>query len=127
MKKASVAVALALALGMASQAFAHGFEQDDWVLARWQGAGFWFPGVVKDIRGDMITVRYDDGMSDTRPISQVKPYDWRVGTRVECRWQSGEQWYPGRITAAGKDGESLAIQYDDGDRERTRTGKCRSR
>ncbi|MBN8728025.1 MAG: DUF4537 domain-containing protein [Xanthomonadales bacterium] len=127
MKRASMAIAFALALAMAPQAFAHDFEQGDWVLARWQGAGFWFPGVVKSVRGDMITVSYDDGMSDTRPLREVKPYDWRVGTRVECQWQSGNDWYPGRITAADKDGESLAIQYDDGDRERTRTGKCRSR
>jgi hypothetical protein len=125
MKK--IALACAFALAMVSPAIAADFRSGDWVLAQWQGAQYWFPGVVDDVRGNMITVRYDDGTTDQRPANQVRRYDWRVGSRVECRWQSGDDWYPGRITGESKDGQTISVRYDDGDQEHTSTGKCRSR
>lgn len=121
------ALACALALAMASPALASTFQNGDWVLAQWQGSRYWFPGVVAKVHGNMVTVRYDDGTTDQRPDNQVRRYDWRVGTRVECRWQSGDEWYAGRITQESKDGQSISVHYDDGDREHTSTGKCRSR
>ena len=124
MKKMFIAGAIALAVFCSAQVQA--FENGDWVLAQWKGARYWFPGVVDGMRGDMIRVRFDDGTVDTRPSHQVKRYNWDVGSRVECQWNSGTQWYPGRIANVARDGETLEIRYDDGDAERTRTGKCRS-
>ncbi len=98
----------------------------DWVLARWQGGAYWFPGVIESNSGKAITVAYDDGTRETLPLSRVRPYDWTVGSRIQCRWQNGSEWYAGRITAMSGDGVTLNISYDDGDREQTRTAACRS-
>jgi hypothetical protein len=99
----------------------------DWVLGRWQGGPYWFPGVIQSVTDTTINISYDDGTVETLPRALVRRYDWRAGTRVECRWNGGDDWYPGRITYAAEDGVTLSIAYDDGDRETTRTGLCRSR
>ena len=127
MKKFLSAGALALAFAVALPVQASDFQSGEWVLAQWRGSEYWFPGTVQDARGNTVTILYDDGQKETRPANQVKVYDWRVGSRVECRWQSGSDWYRGRITQLSGDGESLHVLYDDGDREKTKTKRCRSR
>lgn len=123
MKKHLLAALMLIALPSASHAQVPG----EWVLARWQGDQYWFPGVIQSLTDTTINIAYDDGTVETLPYSLVRPYDWRVGTRVECRWNNGSDWYAGQITYAAPDGVSLSIAYDDGDRENTRTGLCRSR
>lgn len=95
----------------------------DWVLARWKSGEHWFPGVIQSVAGDRITVKYDDGERETLNAGNVRPYNWQVGSKVECNFK-GTGWYAGKITAL--DAERLSIAYDDGDRETTRTGRCRS-
>ncbi len=74
----------------------------------------------------MITTRYDDGDIDTRPANQVKPYNWHPGTRIECNYQGAGQWFAATISAmSGSTG--FSITYDNGTRENTITGRCRSR
>lgn len=118
---------LAGVLMMTASAQASEYREGDWVLAQFKGSNFWFPGMVRNAGGGVVKVAYDDGDSETLSERQVKPYDWRVGSRVECQWKGGDEWYGGRISEMGKDGTSLSIAYDDGDRERTKTSKCRSR
>lgn len=101
-------------------------QRGEWVLAQWRGGQYWFPGVIESVNGKMITIAYDDGTRETRPYNQVRPYDWRAGTRVDCLWAGGSDWYPGRISRMHSDGVTLDIAYDDGGRERTRTAACRS-
>ena len=101
-------------------------QPGDWVLAQWQGGEYWFPGVVESRAGNKITIAYDDGTRETRPINQVRPYDWKIGSRVQCQWAGGTDWYAGRITAMSADGVTIHVAYDDGDREETRTAACRS-
>lgn len=101
-------------------------QSGDWALARWQGGPYWFPGVIESRTGNEVTIAYDDGTRETLPLRLVRPYDWRVGTRVQCQWQGGTEWYSGKITAMGSDGVTINVAYDDGDREQTRTGACRS-
>lgn len=115
-----VATALFVSLSAAAQV------RGDWVLARWQNGDYWFPGVVESSSPKAITVAYDDGTRETLPPSRVRPYDWTVGSRIQCRWQNGDAWYSGRISAINDDGVTLFINYDDGDREKTRTAACRS-
>ena len=114
---------LLLSLAMSIPALA--FENGDWVLGQWQGGRYWYPGVVESSTQSSVTIQYDDGDRATQQSNQVKPYDWRVGSRVECNWQNGGKWYPGVIALLDK--ETLGIKYDDGDTEVTKTAGCRSR
>lgn len=97
----------------------------DWVLARYKGGAHWYPGVVQSVSGGSISVAYDDGDRETLSLANVRPYDWAIGTRVECNFQGAGKWFPGVIASLG--GATLGVSYDDGDRERTKTGLCRSR
>lgn len=116
---------LGVVLGLASTSPSLAFERGEWVLGQWKGGEYWYPGVVQNGSGDKVTIRYDDGDLDTRPANQVKPYTWSVGTRVECNFKGQGKWYPGRIAALNN--EAVQINYDDGDKEGTKTGRCRSR
>ena len=116
----------ALALVGATTAYAAQFDKGDWVLAQYKGSSYWFPGTVESLSGQNVTIAYDDGERETRPVNQVKPYSWKVGTAIECQWKGGEEWYGGRITSASDDGVTISVAYDDGDKEQTKTGKCRS-
>ncbi len=110
-------------LFIATASFA--YQKGDWVLAKYKNGPFWFPGVVETDSGKGVSVVYDDGDRETLPSNLVKNYDWKVGSVVECNFKSGGNWYRGKVTALS--GEALSIAYDDGDRERTKTGLCRSR
>ena len=116
-----------LALGLLGSSFAASAQQSgDWVLARWQGGAYWFPGVVESRSATAVTVAFDDGTRETLATTMLRPYDWRVGSRVQCRWKGGTEWYAGAITAMSSDGVTIDVRYDDGDREQTRTGACRA-
>jgi hypothetical protein len=98
----------------------------DWVLSPWQDSVETFPGVVIARSGNAVTIRFDDGTTETRLTGEIRPFDWRKGSRVECQWTDG-YWYPARILVMGNDGLSMLIRYDeDGVEERTKTGRCRS-
>lgn len=120
-------ILLILAIGTLACASAMAQSRGDWVLGQWKGGAYWFPGVVQARDGDKVTIAYDDGTKETVPSKRVRPYTWNLGTRVECRWAGGSDWYPGQITSISGDGTELNIKYDDGERERIATGGCRSR
>jgi hypothetical protein len=115
------AAALSLALPAAASAQAVG----QWVLGQWRGGADWYPGVIAAHRGNLVTIRYDDGTTETRPANQVRPYDWRVGSRVVCRFTDA-RWYDATITAMDPGGLTISVRYDDGDTQITQTGRCRS-
>jgi len=97
----------------------------DWVLGNYKGAGYWFPGVIEKIDGGNLIIRYDDKDRETLGLDKVRPYDWTIGMKVECNFKGQGDWYPGTIASLA--GEKIGIAYDDGDKETTRTGRCRSR
>ncbi|TNM66694.1 hypothetical protein FHP24_02560 [Aliirhizobium smilacinae] len=97
----------------------------DWVLGNYKGAGYWFPGVIDKVSGEKITIRYDDGDRETVSRGDIRPYDWMIGSKVECNFKNAGEWYPGRIASLA--GEKIGIAYDDGDKENTRTGRCRAK
>ena len=102
-------------------------ERGDWVLARWQNGDYWFPGVVQSQNGKTVDVAYDDGTRETLPLSRVKPYNWTVGSAVQCRWNAGSVWYAARIKKVSGNGVKLSVVYDaDGVKETLQTGYCRS-
>ena len=121
------ALIVALTLGLAAVAStpALAFEEGDWVLGRWKGGDHWYPGVVKTVKKKRLSIQYDDGDAATEDMDNVRAYDWAVGGRVECNWKGSGTWYKGRI--ASLNGGSLRVSYDDGDKETTKTGMCRSR
>lgn len=115
--------ALALTIGSAASAQNVG----DWVLSPWRNSTMEFPGVVAARDGNSVTIQFDDGDVETRHVSDVRPYDWRPGSRISCRWSDGN-WYNATILSMGGDGYGLRIRYDaDGVVENTQTGRCRTR
>jgi hypothetical protein len=96
----------------------------EWVLGNFQSRGYWYSRVVARADVNGVTIKYDDGDVETVPYERLRPYNWGVGSRVECNFQNSGQWYKGTIQQLG--GTALSINYDDGDFERTRTGLCRS-
>jgi hypothetical protein len=124
--QSTLAFALACVVALAPSV-ASAFHGGDWVLARWHHGPYWFPGIVQSHSGGVIRVGYDDGTYEALSEQDhvVKPYDWHVGSRVECQWSRDSQWYAGTITSLN--GPRLVIRYDDGKSERRPTGKCRSR
>lgn len=99
--------------------------QGDWVLGNYKGAGYRFPGIAEKVGNGKVTIRYDDGDRETVAIGDVRPYDWMIGMKVECNFKGQGDWYPGTIASLA--GEKIGIAYDDGDKETTKTGRCRSR
>lgn len=120
LKSALVAGLLVAGVGGASAQ-----TKGDWVLSRYKGGDYLFPGIVQSLSGDRVTVAYDDGDQETLSLANVRPYDWAIGRRVECNFKGTGSWYPGVI--ASLSGGTIGINYDDGDKERTNTGRCRSR
>jgi len=123
--KAIIKLGAAAALSFLAATAAPAQRVGDWVLGQWQGGSDWYPGVVTAHHGTQVTIRYDDGTLETRPQNQVRPYDWRVGSRVVCRFTDG-RWYDARITAMDPGGLTISVLYDDGDTQITQTGRCRS-
>lgn len=118
---------LAIWIGMAG-AFAQAAAAQtpgDWALGRYRGGPHFYPGVVEGVSGGNVTIAYDDGDRETLPVALTKPYDWAIGTRIECNFKGAGSWYPGVIASLA--GADLGINYDDGDRERTKTAFCRSK
>ena len=110
---------------VAGSAAAHAQTAGDWVLGNYKNAGYWFPGVIEKAEGGKITIRYDDGDRETVALARVRPYNWAIGMKVECNFQGQGKWYSGKIASLA--GDKIGIAYDDGDKETTRTGRCRSR
>lgn len=115
------AVALATAGSAAAQ------QVGDWVLAPWQDEPYQYPGVVAARSGVAVTIRFDDGTTETRHVNEIWPFDWVQGTFVQCRWTDG-YFYNATILYMGSDGYTMRVRYDDdGVVQDTNTGHCRSR
>ncbi|MBT1157533.1 hypothetical protein J1C56_18220 [Aminobacter anthyllidis] len=120
-----LSVLLAAGAMLATAGMASAQTTGDWVLGNYKGSGYWFAGVIEKVQGDTITVRYDDNERETTNLSKVRPYDWMIGTKVECNFKGAGEWYKGTITSLA--GEKVTIAYDDGDKETTKTGRCRTK
>ena len=125
MTKPTLFAAMLGVAALAVAAPASAYEKGDWVLGKWKNDKFWFPAVVVEDDGADVVLRYDDGTKEVAPKKNVKAYDWKVGSKVSCRWSKDDKWYAGTITKL-KDAD-LTIKYDDdGTVEATSTGRCRS-
>ena len=95
----------------------------DRVLGQWHD-GLWYPATIRSASGNELQLAFDDGDRRTANPSQVRPLDWQVGTRVSCNWLGRGKYYRGVI--GRKNGDQIFINYDDGDKEQTTVGRCRS-
>jgi hypothetical protein len=99
----------------------------DWVLARWQPEDpYFYPAIVTERVGDQISLQYDDGDAGTQAVRNVRRFDWRAGTRLECRWVD-ESFKPATITELASNRVDVQIRYDDGGAQATTTAACRDR
>lgn len=98
-----------------------------WVLGRYRGGFFFFPGVVQHVGNGSVTIGYDDGDRETLSEELTKPYDWAVGSRIEAIWSGNGQYYDAVIIAAADNGADLTVRFDDGIEETTLTARCRER
>lgn len=96
----------------------------DLVLGKW-GDGRYYPARVASTDGGKTLVAFYDGDVGTLDAASLKSFDWKVGSKVECNWKRQGKYYPGTI--ADMTGEVLSINYDDGDKEQTGIGRCRSK
>lgn len=108
---------LVLLSGLPSQ------SQGQRVLGQWSD-GFWYPATVQSVQGNRVRLQFDDGDVGTVTPNQVKDIYWQPGTKVQCNWKNGGTYYNGTI--AQMRGNQIAVNYDDGDKEQTRIGQCRS-
>lgn len=128
MNRLSIIAGTVLALAGASAAGAQSFGQGQWVLARSAvGGSHYYPGVVASASGNQVTINFDDGTTETRPASQVRPYDWRTGSFLRCIWRPDGNVYGAVIQKISGGGTQLTVRYvDDGIVATVRTGECYS-
>jgi hypothetical protein len=93
------------------------------VVGQWSD-GYWYPAQITGYDRQGYSLLFDDGDRARLASSQVRPFTWQPGTRVQCRWQGGRTYYNGVVAAIS--GNNVLIHYDDGDREQTNVVWCRS-
>jgi hypothetical protein len=96
---------------------AKAWKAGDRVLARWGPEKFWYPGTVREVRGDRYLIVFDDGDKQESPADEVGPEDIAVGDKVLGNFKRAGKYYPGKVTT--RTGEQIHIKYDDGDEEDT--------
>ena len=117
MKKLIFLALLALSLNAIAQSSGK-------ILARWSDG--WYVATIVEKVGQNYKVIYDDdGVEAIVPPNGIKALDWTAGSRVQCNWKGRGFYYPGTI--AQMSGIRVNINYDDGDKETTLIGRCRTR
>jgi hypothetical protein len=111
----------ALIIATASSVFA--WKKGDRILGQWPN-GMWYPAKITGQTKNEFNVKFDDGGPAVLPASQVKKFNWKVGTKVQCVYKNRGIYYYGSIKKMT--GESIHISYDDGDQEDTTISVCRS-
>ncbi len=91
------------------------------VLAKWPGDGWYYPAAVASVEGSRYFVKYRDGHTAWLERADLQKDQVSVGSRVYCNWKNAGTYFPGVI--ASRQGESVKINYDDGDVEET-TMRC---
>lgn len=100
------------------------FEPGQKVLARFEGGPAWFSGVVESSDAQGVVVLYHDGDRERRPIDEVRPFDWRVGTPIQCNWDGTFSWVSGEIVEI--EGLRLVFRFGEGQELDIPIAFCRS-
>jgi hypothetical protein len=88
------------------------WETDDSVMVEYYGTPYPAVVVAKNADGVTIKVKFDGGSDVDVPIADIRCHSFVVGQRVEGRWKSGSNWYPGQVTADNGN-ETYAVHFDD--------------
>jgi hypothetical protein len=92
------------------------WKAGDRVLANWVDA-FFYPGRVRQIKGNLYEIAFDDGDAAWVHQANVRTLDIRVGSDVFCRMQAGPLYYPASVRQ--QNGEKIQVQYENGQLEWT--------
>jgi hypothetical protein len=84
----------------------------------------WLPGRAESIAQDAIVVAFAKGDRLNCAATDVRAFDWTVGTRVSCDQGKTGTFAPGRIAAI--DGDKVRVQLDGGTEVETDLSACRS-
>ena len=122
MKRAISCLVFATAMLFAGTAFAN--SPGDLVLAKW-GDGNYYPARVAEVNDGKVLVSFYDGDVGEVANADVKKFDWKEGSKVQCEWKAKGKYYSGTIKKMKV--EWVHISYDDGDQEETGIGRCRSK
>jgi hypothetical protein len=101
--------------------FTLSWKPGDRVLAQWDA--YFYPGRVQLAEPTRCFVRFDDGDAGWVDSRVVLPLDVGLGSRVFGNWKGQGAYYPGVIDQCS--GESIHINYDDGDHEWTTIDRVR--
>jgi hypothetical protein len=100
----------------------------------WKGK--WYPAKVIKVNEDQTNcfIRYDGYGAEWDEWVSAQRFrktgwsdgpEYKVGDSVSCDWKGRGKMYPGII--AERDGNSVYIHYNDGDKELTKLSMCRPR
>ena len=91
------------------------FYVGDSVEALYANGEVWYSGKIKDIRGNVCDIDYDDGDAECDiSIELVRHYfGFYVNQPIDAQWNDNE-WYPGIVSSVNDD-FTYAVQFDDGD------------
>jgi len=105
-----------------------GLKQGVRVFGNWKQGGVWYPGVIINVDGNKIFVRYDDGdeemiissnliQKDRAAKKYFKIDKIKKGHRILGHWKKGGKWYAGEVKDVDDKKERVKVVYDDGDAE----------
>jgi predicted Zn finger-like uncharacterized protein len=100
----------------AAKAAVSGMADGSRVFAQWSD-GFWYPATVRSSSSRGVMVEYDDGEPGNLALDRVRELRVAEGDRIQCRWQGGPAYFPGKVAKCG--GEKVLVHYDDGEKETT--------
>jgi hypothetical protein len=94
------------------------------VFARWDPDGYWYSGVIKEIRDGKFRIDYDDGDTAWVEAKQLIAYSPTFGDEVQANWENRGPFYNGCIIS--RNGQQVRVKYDDGSVEDTTMAKLRT-
>jgi hypothetical protein len=124
LKKLVLGAVAAIACTLPTAAIAQ--SAGDLVLSYYLNERFLYPAEVQSVSGGTVTLLWDDGTTSEVAKSALRPFNWKAGTSVSCKWSDGK-YYAARIARIGGDYRTLDIVWtQDNTTSRTKTNFCRS-
>lgn len=88
-------------------------KKNDKILALYSN-NYWYAATYLGASGDLTEIRWMDDSTGYVAPSQVKPFQWKTGQPVECRWKKDNLYYKGTIHSLNAAANKMVIKWDDG-------------